>query len=99
MERIMMLGTHFFEMCGLLDLAHGLHQGVLDGDGDVAARVALGQLGELAVVLGLEAGGGLADGDLEHGGARGHVGQADVDAALEAAADGRVELPRDVGRA
>ena len=88
--------TNLFKVRRLLDLAHGLHEGVLDDDGDVGARVALGGLGELAVVLGAEGGGGVADGDLEHGGAGGQVGQADVDAALEAAADGGVELPGNV---
>ena len=91
--------AYLLEMCGLLDLPHGLHEGVLDNDADVAPGVALGELGELAVVLGLEGGGGFADGDLEHGGAGGKVWQADVDAALEAAADGSIELPGDVGGA
>lgn len=45
----------------------------------------------------LELVGGVADGELEHGCAAGEVGEADVDAALEAAADGAVELPGDVG--
>ena len=73
-------------MRGLLDLPHGLHEGVLDDDTDIAAGVTIRQLGELAVVLGLEGGRGLADGDLEHSGAGGEVGQADVNAALETAA-------------
>lgn len=86
-------------MRSLLNLPHRLHQRILHRNRNIATRVALAQLRQLAIVLALQARLGVADGDLEHGRARGDVRQRDVHAALEAAADGGVELPRDVGRA
>ena len=82
-----------------LDLAHRLHERILHRDADVAARVPLGELGQLAVVPLLELTRGVADADLEHLGARVRVRQVDVHAPLEAAADRPVKLPGDVGRA
>lgn len=37
--------THLFEMCGLLNFPDGLHQGILHGNSDITARVAVSKLG------------------------------------------------------
>lgn len=82
--------------CGL-NLPNRLHQRVLHGDADIATGVILTDLGEVSVVGLGEVARGVADGEHEHLHAGVDVRQADVDAALEAAADGGVELPGDVG--
>jgi hypothetical protein len=83
-------------MCCGLDEADGLHEGVLDGDGDIWTGVALAQVGQLTEVCLAELAGCVADGELEHFCSRRCVGQADVYSPLETAADGRVELPGDI---
>lgn len=83
-------------MCRLHNLSHRPHEGMLHHVCNIAARVPLARLGEGGIIVRGEVRFSIADGDLEHAGPAGGVGQTDVDAALEAAADGRVELPGDI---
>ena len=83
----------------LENLAHWLHERVLDGNCDIGTRIPLGCPRKLAVVLRFESRVGVADGELKHGRPGSQVREGDVYSPLEAAADGGVELPRDVGGA
>lgn len=85
-------------MRGGLDFANGLHQGILDGDGDVASGVALAEGAQRPEVLLFQLARRGADCEFEHSGAGGQVGQADVYSSLETSPDGRVELPGNVCR-
>jgi hypothetical protein len=45
------MATNLFVMRGSLDLANGLHERVLYGNGDVASRVTLAELAQRSVIL------------------------------------------------
>ena len=74
---------HLLEVCGRLDLAHGLHEGVPHNDADVGAGVALGlecQLPQVGVVQAVRR---VAQVQTEHGRPRRLLRQRDVDALLK----------------
>lgn len=82
-----------------LNLPNRLHQRVLHGDADITTGIILADFSEMTVIRLGEAARSVANSELEHLHAGVDVGQADMDAALEAAADGSVELPGDIGSA
>ena len=91
--------AYLFVMRGRLDLSHRLHERILHGNADVTARVTFADLAEALEVCGLEVARRRAHGQLEHLHPAWEIGQADVNSSLEASANGRIKLPRDVGGA
>mmetsp|Transcript_13376 Transcript_13376/g.40498 ORF Transcript_13376/g.40498 Transcript_13376/m.40498 type:complete len:353 (-) Transcript_13376:208-1266(-) len=85
-------------LCGLA-FPQRLHQGFADDHGQIGAGVAVGVVAELLEVFGRERVRRVAQIELDHSRARGRVRERDVNALFEAATNGGVDLPRDVGRA
>lgn len=82
--------------CGL-DFADRLHEGILDSNGDIAARVTLTELRKSLVVFLFEFARSRSNSELKHPHTCRCVWQADVDSPLETSSNGGVELPWNVG--
>ena len=76
-----------------LDLSNRLHQCILNRYTDIATGISLAHLTQGSEIRRLQITRRVSDGHFEHFHAAGQIGETDVDAALEASSDGRVELP------
>lgn len=75
--------AYLLEVCGRLDLAHGLHERVPHDDADVGARVPVRLVRQLPEVGVAQAVWRVAQVQPEHGRPRGLLRQRDVDALLK----------------
>lgn len=92
-------GTYRFVMCCCLNQPYRLHEGVLDCDTDITARVSLAQLTQLPIVCLIKLAWCGSNRKFEHLHTCGQVGQTDVYSPLETTTNGSIELPGDIRRA
>ena len=86
-------------MSSRLNFSDGLHESILNGDGDITPGIAFAELSEGFEIGRVKIAGGGADGELKEFHSTGQIGETDVNTTLKPTSDGRVQLPGDVGGA